>query len=70
MHENGLQVVSVTNDDVNTLERFAKRRKVEFPLLSDSNADIISAFNLFNTRFPEGSRYYGTSVPQVVVVSP
>jgi len=70
VHENGLQVVSVTNDDVNTLERFAKRRKVEFPLFSDSNSDIISAFNLFNTRFPEGSRYCGTSVPQVVVVSP
>lgn len=60
----------MTNDDVKTLERFAKRRKVGFPLLSDSNAEIISAFNLFNDRFPEGSRYYGTSVPQVVVVSP
>ena len=70
MHENGLQVVSVTNDDVATLERFAKRRKVGYPLLSDQGSKVISAFNLFNDRFSEGSRYYGTSVPQVVVVSP
>jgi peroxiredoxin len=60
----------VTNDDVRTLERFAKRRKVDFPLLSDQGSKVISAFNLFNDRFPEGSRYYGTSVPQVVVVNP
>lgn len=60
----------MTNDDVSTLDRFAKRRKMDFPLLSDQGSKVISAFNLFNDRFPEGSRYYGTSVPQVVVVNP
>lgn len=60
----------MTNDDISTLERFAKRRNVNFPLLSDSNAEIINAFDLFNDRFPAGSRYHGTAVPQVVVVNP
>lgn len=60
----------MTNDDVATLERFAKRRDVKFPLLSDSKAEIINAFDLFNDRFPAGSRYHGTAVPQVVVVNP
>lgn len=55
---------------MSTLERFAKRRNVAYPLLSDQGAKVISAFNLFNDRFPESSRYYGTSVPQVVVVNP
>lgn len=31
---------------------------------------MISAFGLFNDRFPESSRYYGTSIPRVVVVNP
>lgn len=43
---------------------------MNFPLLSDKDAEIINAFDLFNDRFPEGSRYHGTAVPQVVVVSP
>lgn len=60
----------MTNDDVSTLERFAKRRDVKYPLLSDSKAEIINAFDLFNDRFPAGSRYHGTAVPQVVVVNP
>ena len=62
--------MSVTADDVATVQRFAKLRKIDYPLLSDENRDVINAFGLFNDRFPEGSRYYGTSVPQVVVVSP
>jgi len=55
---------------VATLERFAKRRNAAFPLLSDQGSKVITAFNLFNDRFPEGSRYHGTSIPQVVVVNP
>ena len=68
MHENGFEVVSITADDVDTLKRFAARRKIKFPLLSDEKKEAIAAFNLFNDRFPEGRRYYGTAVPQVVVV--
>jgi peroxiredoxin len=51
------------------VKRFAARRKVTFPLLSDPEKAIINAFDLFNDRFPEGSRYHGTAVPQVVVVN-
>ena len=57
VHENGFEVVSVTADVVETLKRFSARRKVKFPLLSDEKKESIAAFNLFNDRFPEGSRY-------------
>ena len=69
VRENGFEVVSVTSDDVRTIKRFAARRGIKYPLLSDVNKEAISAFNLFNDRFPETSRYYGTAVPQVVVVN-
>ena len=61
--------MSVTADDVATVQRFAKLRKIGYPLLSDENRDVINAFGLFNDRFPEGSRYRGTAIPMVVVVN-
>jgi peroxiredoxin len=60
----------VTNDEIKTLERFTKRHKIAFPLLSDEGSKIITAFNLFNSSGQPGSYYYGTAVPQVVVVNP
>lgn len=61
--------MSVTADDVATVQRFAKLRKIDYPLLSDENREVINAFGLFNDRFPEGSRYRGTAIPMVVVVN-
>ena len=60
----------MTNDEIKTLERFTKRHKIAFPLLSDEGSKIITAFNLFNSSGQPGSYYYGTAVPQVVVVNP
>ena len=59
----------MTADDVATVQRFAKLRKIDYPLLSDTNRDVINAFGLFNDRFPEGSRYRGTAIPMVVVIN-
>ena len=61
--------MSVTADDVATIQRFAKIRKIDFPLLSDENRGVINAFGLFNDRFPEGSRYRGTAIPMVIVAN-
>ncbi len=54
---------------MDTLKRFAARRQIKFPLLSDSKSEAIRAFGLFNDGPPPESRYYGTSLPQVVVVN-
>ena len=59
----------MTADDVATVQRFAKIRKIDYPLLSDEERGVINAFGLFNDRFPEGSRYRGTAIPMVVVVN-
>lgn len=61
--------MSVTADDVAIVQRFAKLRNIDYPLLSDKDRDVINAFGLFNDRFPEGSRYRGTAIPMVVVVN-
>ena len=38
----------ISSDDVGALAHFAKRRKVAFTLLSDSNTEIIEAFDVLN----------------------
>lgn len=52
-----------------TLKRFAARRGIKYPLLADSGSKAIRAFGLFNNGPPPESRYYGTALPQVVVVN-
>ena len=59
----------MTDNDVDTLKRFAARRGIKYPLLADAKSEAIRAFRLFNDGPPPESRYYGTSKPQVVVVN-
>ena len=61
--------MSVTTDDIATVQRFAKIRKIDFPLLADESRELIKAFGLSTLRFPEGSRYRGTAIPMVIVAN-
>ncbi len=44
----GLQLVAISYDSVEVLERFAKKGKIQFPLLSDSGSATIKAWKLLN----------------------
>jgi peroxiredoxin len=46
----GLQVVAISYDPVEALERFAKKRGLEFGLLSDPDSQTIKAWKLLNTE--------------------
>ena len=46
----GLQIVAVSYDSVEALERFAKKRGIEFGLLSDPDSRTIKAWKLLNTE--------------------
>jgi len=43
-----VQVVGVSYDSVDVLARFAQRRKITFPLLSDAGSKTITAYGLLN----------------------
>jgi peroxiredoxin len=59
----GTQLVAVSYDPVETLAKFAGRRKITFPLLSDPGSKTIKAYGVLNTEAKgkaEGIPYPGT----------
>jgi len=45
----GLKLAAISYDSPAILNDFAKRHKIEFPLLADPNSEIIRTFNVLNT---------------------
>jgi len=59
----GVQVVGISYDSVDVLAKFADRRKITFPLLSDPGSKTIRAYDLLNKEAKgkaEGVPYPGT----------
>jgi peroxiredoxin len=61
----GWALAAITTDDTAKLARFAERRDIQFPLLSDAQFRIIDAFDLRDPAFPPGDRRHGLPVPSV-----
>ncbi|MBT3398410.1 MAG: redoxin domain-containing protein [Rhodospirillaceae bacterium] len=68
IRELGYEVATVTYDDVGKLRRLERRQKIDYPMLSDVNSDIIRAFGLLAENYPQGSFYYGVPHPAIVVL--
>jgi peroxiredoxin len=59
----GIQVIAISYDSVEVLAKFADRRKITFPLLSDPGSKTIRAYSLLNREAKgkaEGIPYPGT----------
>ncbi len=57
----------VTHDDVGVIAGFAGSRDISYTILSDSGATVIPAFGLANSRYPEGSPFYGVAEKFILV---
>ena len=44
----GIRVVAISYDSVEVLAKFADERKITFPLLSDSESQVIKSFGILN----------------------
>ncbi|MBI4326372.1 MAG: peroxiredoxin family protein [Chloroflexi bacterium] len=65
MAATGGQVVAISYDSVAILKRFAAKRSITFPLLSDAGSKTIDAFGIRNQEAPErwsGIPYPGTFI--------
>ena len=63
----GAQVVAVSYDSVEVLNRFAKQRDITFPLLSDPQSETIKAYGILNEEV-SGSRLRGIPYPGTFVI--
>jgi hypothetical protein len=64
----GYGICSISYDAVDVLREFADRRRITYPMLSDSESSIIRSFGLFNETIEPGTRDYGIPYPGLFFV--
>lgn len=64
----GLNVIAISYDSQEVLQKFAENADITFPLLSDSTSKVIEHFGLLNTGGRKGTRHEGISHPMTVLV--
>ena len=60
-------MVAISYDSVEVLSKFADRRKITFPLLSDMGSKTINAYGLLN-REVKGGRAEGIPYPGTMII--
>ena len=68
LEKQGLSVVAVSYDPVETLAKFASARNITFPLLSDNDSSVIRKYGIFNDTTEKGTRFYGVPWPGTFVL--
>ena len=66
--EAGLQVVAISNDSVEELNKFAVRSKIEYPLLSDPDSKVIESFGLLDGTGKPGTQHEGIASPMTILI--
>jgi glutathione peroxidase len=67
--ESGINVVAVSYDSQEILNKFASKNGIQFPLLSDPESKVIRQFGLVNGAAKEGSRKFQISHPMTVMLN-
>ncbi len=66
--ERGFGLAGISYDKVRDLERFHKKWRVGFPLLSDEGSEMIDALGLRNEEYKEGHYAHGVPHPVILVL--
>ncbi len=66
----GLRVAAVSYDSQETLQRFAEKYRIRFPLLSDRDSAVIRSFGILNTNIAPGLRAHGVPHPVEYLIAP
>lgn len=65
-----VRIAAVSYDSPETLQRFAEKHQVRFPLLSDRDSAVIRSFGIFNTNIAAGLRAHGVPHPVEYLIAP
>jgi peroxiredoxin len=64
----GIDVVSISVDDVPEIAKFAAAQKIEYPMLADPTGDINLSLGIRDEQYPVGSAQFGVPRPTLYVV--
>jgi peroxiredoxin len=59
----GLRIAGISYDPVPTLQAFAAKNALAFPLLHDADARAVNAYGIRNEQYAPGHRAYGIPHP-------
>ena len=65
----GLGLVVITYDSLETLSTFSEARGIRFPMLSDEGSAVIQEYDLLNREQQPGRRTYGTPYPGTFILN-
>jgi hypothetical protein len=69
VENNGLRIAAVSYDSQETLQDFALKHGIGFPLLSDHDSAVIRRFGIFNPNIAPGLRAHGVPHPVEYLVA-
>ena len=64
----GLGLVVITYDSLETLRTFSEARGIAFPILSDEGSVVIQEYDLLNREQQTGTRFYGIPYPGTFIL--
>ena len=64
----GVNVVSISVDDVTTIAAFAREQNIDYAMLSDPKGDINLSLGIRDTQYPVGTAQFGVPRPTLYVV--
>lgn len=64
----GINVVSISVDEVPEIAKFAAAQKIEYPMLADPTGDINLSLGIRDEQYPVGSAQFGVPRPTLYIV--
>ncbi len=61
LQDAGIAVIGVSEDDVDSHERFAEKYDLPFPLVADPEHEILNAYGVYGERKMYGKTFMGTA---------
>ncbi len=63
----GAVVLGVSKDSLAAQRKFAEKHNLDFPLLSDTSAEVIKAYGAWQLKTQYGREYWGTQRSTVII---
>jgi len=65
----GYGLAAVSYDNTQVLSTFTKKHNINYPLLSDIEANTMINYGILNSRYGKKSKHYGIPFPGVIVIN-
>ena len=64
---NQIGICAISYDAPGVLAEFANRHHIKYPLLADTDSDVIRRFGILNTHIPQDHAWYGVPFPGIIM---